>query len=245
MIREIYRQLVTFGMTHAGALGVMGNLQAESGCESCRLQGDYELSRSKSKAYAAKVDSGLMIKHIFMYDACGWGLAQWTYFSRKSALYDYCKQSGASIADLTAQLSFLAKELREYYPNLWTFLCSTNDMYAATKRVCEEFERPAVNNVGARYLMAQTIESELSKETTEPEPTEESYWPPRTVDRNMAGPDIFALQGVLCARGYYKNEMSGRFDGSLEAAVKQFQKDSKLSADGICGPLTWAALVKL
>ncbi|HEY5348673.1 MAG TPA: peptidoglycan-binding protein, partial [Candidatus Lustribacter sp.] len=36
--------------------------------------------------------------------------------------------------------------------------------------------------------------------------------------------------------------ISGAFDASLQTAVKGFQTAQGLTADGVCGPLTWAAL---
>lgn len=38
-----YNHLRKAGLSHAGALGSMGNFEAESGCESVRLQGDYDM----------------------------------------------------------------------------------------------------------------------------------------------------------------------------------------------------------
>lgn len=239
--KDLYEYFVKAGMTPAGALGLLGNLQAESGCEACRIQGDYEISRSRSKAYAEKVDSGEMSVHIFSRDAQGWGLAQWTYWSRKEALYYFCRGRGKSIADEMSQAQFIFKELRDDYPQLLKFLCSTDEMFTATKRVCEEYERPAINNVQARFAMAKSIESELSVET---KPKKESYWPPRTIDKNMSGPDVEVLQAILKARGYGINYISGKFDYLLETAVKAFQKDNLLFEDGVVGPKTWAAITK-
>lgn len=241
MIQTIYDYLIKAGLTHEGALGLMGNLMAESGCESCRLQGDFDISRSRSKTYAAKVDSGEMSVHIFSRDAQGWGLAQWTYWSRKEALYYYVKGKGVSIADESAQLSFILKELREQYFSLLQFLCQTKEMYTACKRVCEEYERPAINNIQARYAMAQSIESELKK-AYKPKETER-YWPPRVVDKNMVGADVMVLQSVLSARGYYKGDINGRFQDQTEAAVKNFQRDSDLVVDGVVGNLTWTKVL--
>lgn len=241
--QDIYSALRTSGMTHEGAMGVMGNLQAESGCEACRLQGDYELSRARSKEYAAKVDSGEISRHVFSRDGMGWGLYQLTFWSRKEGFYDFCKARGESIASENAQLAYMCKELREQYFSLLKFLCSTNEMYTATKRFCEEFERPAINNVQARYSMAQSIEKELAKEPTPNESA--TYWPPRVVDKNMTGVDIMVLQSVLAARGMYKGDITGRFNDQVESAVKNFQKSRGLVVDGVVGPMTWAELVKL
>ena len=236
-MQEIYDVLRGQGMTHAGALGVMGNLQAESGCEACRLQGDYEISRARSREYAAKVDSGEISRHVFSRDAMGWGIYQLTYWSRKEGFYDFCKEKGKSIADLETQLAYLCKEMRTDYFSLFSFLGKTNEMFTACKRVCEEFERPAINNVQARYAMALNIEKELKyKEKA----VDSKYWPPRMIDKNMSGPDVEVLQAILKARGYSINYVSGKFDSLLESQLKAFQSNCGLDADGVCGPLTWA-----
>lgn len=243
--KDLYEYFVKAGMTPAGALGLLGNLQAESGCEACRLQGDFDLTRSRSKAYAEKVDSGEMSVHIFSRDAQGWGLAQWTYWSRKDALFYFCRGRGKSVADEMSQAQFIMKELRDDYPQLLKFLCSTDEMFTATKRVCEEYERPAINNVQARFAMAKSIESELAAlPAHETKPKKETYWPPRTIDKNMSGPDVEVLQAILKARGYEINYISGKFDYLLETAVKAFQKDNLLFEDGVVGPKTWAAITK-
>lgn len=234
--QTIYTRLTAGGLSHAGALGVMGNLQAESGLESCRLQGDYELSRAKSKEYAAKVDSGEISEHIFMYDAQGWGLAQWTLFTRKRSLLRFARQQGKSIGDMGMQLDFLLDEIKTYYPDLLSFLKKTTSIKNAAKRVCEEYERPAVNNIEARYQMALKLETQVKADA---QPVSE-YWPPRTVDKNMRGADVEVLQAILKARGYSIHYISGKFDALLEQEVKAFQSASGLTADGVCGPLTLA-----
>jgi hypothetical protein len=43
----------------------------------------------------------------FMKDKAGYGLAQWTFWSRKQALLDFAKRKGKSIGDLQMQLDFL------------------------------------------------------------------------------------------------------------------------------------------
>lgn len=235
-MQEIYDFLRGQGMTHEGALGVMGNLQAESGCEACRLQGDFELSRTRSKEYAEAVDSGQISRHVFSRDGMGWGIYQITYWSRKEGFYDYCKEKGKSIADLTAQLSYMCKEMRTDYFSLFSFLGTTSEMFTACKRVCEEFERPAINNVQARYAMALAIEKELQQK----EKVVSSFWPPRRLEKGMAGPDVEVLQAILKARGYAINYISGKFDNVTESAVNAFKADNSLGVPGVVGSKTWA-----
>lgn len=58
----------------------------------------------------------------FVHDSAGYGLAQWTFWSRKEALLNYVKATGASIGDLETQLGFLWKELAESYATVLAVL---------------------------------------------------------------------------------------------------------------------------
>ena len=51
------------------------------------------------------------------------------------------------------------------------------------------------------------------------------------------------IQGVLYCRGYDPKGFDGIFGAGCTAAVKAFQTARKLSADGVVGPNTWAALL--
>ena len=240
--QQIYDMLAKSGMTRAGALGVLGNLQDESGCEPCRLQGDYALGRTKSKEYAKMVDTGEISAHIFAGDQQGWGIYQLSYHTRKSGYLAFVKACGASIADLEPQVKYMLQELREQYKGLWKMLCSTSEIYTATARFCAEFERPAINNIQARYAMALAIEAEL-EHPADPQPAASEYWPPRMIDKGMSGPDVEVLQAVLKARGYGINYIGGKFDELLDQEVQRFQKDHNLKMDGVAGPKTWAAIL--
>ena len=49
-------------------------------------------------------------------------------------------------------------------------------------------------------------------------------------------------QKYLKALGYYKGAIDGIFGSQTRSAIKKFQKDNKLTADGICGKKTIAKL---
>ena len=70
--------------------------------------------------------------------------------------------------------------------------------------------------------------------TTRPSGT---YW-----QRGDQGPDVRLLQSSLNQLGYYFGPINGVFDGPTEAAVRQFQRDNGLVADGVVGPDTRAEL---
>jgi N-acetylmuramoyl-L-alanine amidase len=56
------------------------------------------------------------------------------------------------------------------------------------------------------------------------------------------GEDVKKVQQRLKNWGYYKGEVDGIFGSATLAAVKYFQKQNGLAADGIVGPKTAAAL---
>lgn len=95
-----------------GAAGLMGNLYAESGLRSANLEDACEsLLDYDDLAYTKAVDEGGY--QAFTEDSAGYGLAQWTYVTRKEKLYAYATSQGTSIGDLEMQLNFLAQELSE------------------------------------------------------------------------------------------------------------------------------------
>ena len=254
----IYNQLRNSGLSEAGALGLMGNWMAESGLEPNRVEGDFAPGRLLSTAYVDDLKQGRLGKAQFARDQKGFGLAQWTYFSRKEALYDFWKSSGAEgIDDLRMQVEFAVHELSTggEYAALWNVLKTTDDIWTATDKICRQYERPYYNNVDSRYQYAKVLEKELMNAgegqmaeepipaPAQPSPAVESYWPPRMVDKNMKGPDVAALQGLLYARGRYQGELNGEFDDKLENAVRGFQTEHGLTVDGIVGPQTWGALL--
>ena len=86
-------------MNSYGAAGLMGNLFAESGLNSTNLQNSYEKKLGYTDSiYTMAVDNGSYTN--FIKDKAGYGLAQWTYWSRKQNLYNFAKESNASIGDL-------------------------------------------------------------------------------------------------------------------------------------------------
>ncbi len=138
----IWRFLKSQGITDAGAAGLMGNLFAESGLNPKNLQNTYETTLGYTdETYTAAVDSGKYTN--FIYDRAGYGLAQWTHWSRKQALLAFCKAVSSSIGDINAQLRFLIKELSESFQGILVTLMSATSVHEASDAVLLQFERPA------------------------------------------------------------------------------------------------------
>lgn len=126
-----------------GVAGLMGNLYAESGLRANNLQNSYEKSLGMSdEKYTTAVDNGSYTN--FAKDSAGYGLAQWTFHTRKAALLTYAKSVGASIGSLDMQLNFLYKELSENYKtSVLAVLKSVKSVREASDVVLTKFERPA------------------------------------------------------------------------------------------------------
>lgn len=242
-------------MTEAGALGVVGNFQCESNCEPGRLEGDFSPYRTASKTYVQGVNSGAISRQQFSHDGRGFGLYQLTFWSRKQEYYDFCKASGGSIDSAELQTRFAIKEMRRDFPKLWAFLTQTNDIFTACSRICREFERPAVNNIDARFAAAKRIQNEIdldawqdgSEPTPTPEPTPQvdHSLRLRVTDEHCAGwAEASLVQALLICRGFDLHVVDGSWDDEDIDAVKAFQRENGLVADGIVGNLTWAKLLE-
>lgn len=253
--QSIYFKLVEAGMSPVGACAMMGNMQAESGMRANNAQDGYGYT---DEGYTAKVDAG----QLNFIDGIGYGLCQWTYGPRKLKLLQFARSRGVSVGNEDMQVDFCVWELRSEYPALWLYLCDATGVYEAAERICREYERPAVNNVEERARYANEFYMTLggmavpetgagdypSAATGGSSPDKgslnaEVYWPPRTLELGMYGPDVVALQGLLIAHGYPAG-VSGTFDNATRFKTMAFQAEHGLVGDGIVGSLTWAALTK-
>ena len=144
------------GYTKEGAAGLMGNLDAESGIIPNNLQNTYNDKFGVSDdEYTNSVNNRTRSKSSFSNDSAGYGLAQWTYNSRKEGLYDYTINQGKSIADLAGQLDWLSKELATSYSSVGDLLRTTTSVNAASDKVLEDFENPQNKNYDDRRQRSQ------------------------------------------------------------------------------------------
>lgn len=205
----IYDKLRAAGLTHSGVCGVMGNLMAESSMIANIAQRG--MTKLTDKEYTDKYDN---YPTTCYRDGVGYGLAQWTYWSRKQELFEFANAKGVSVGDEAMQVEFVIHELRKDYSGLFSFLCETDDLYAATDRVCREYERPAFNNVDRRYNFAKVFSDDLA-------PTEAVESTGSWIKPDLS---VLALQAVLVGNGY-PVEVTGVKDANFLAVMREFLKD--------------------
>ena len=153
-----------------GVAGLMGNLRAESSFKSSNLQGAYEKKLSHTdESYTMAVDNGQYTKDQFVYDSAGYGLAQWTYWSRKKALYEYLKAANRSIGDLQGQLEYLIKEIKTY-TKVWNTLLNAKTVEEASTSVVLYYEKPASKDSpetqAKRASYGETVYQKFAKNAT-------------------------------------------------------------------------------
>ena len=134
------------GFTPAGAAGVMGNLQKESGMKPNNLEDIYNKQLGMSdEQYTSAVDSGSYSRAKFISDhnkancGAGYGLPQFTYYNLKEALYDIAKSKGVSISDVGAQLDAIAQTVDS---GLVEKLRTTNSVKEASDLWLTKYEKP-------------------------------------------------------------------------------------------------------
>ena len=151
--------LKSSGFTDYAAAGIYANLQAESGLKSTNLQNSYEKKLGMNdETYTTAVDSGTYDN--FVHDSAGYGLAQWTYWSRKQALLQYARSKGKSIGDKTMQMEFLVREMSKA---LVTKLNASKSASEAAKIFMLEFEKPGDQSIAAQNKRAQMAEDALKR----------------------------------------------------------------------------------
>lgn len=158
---KIWNFLISKGLNKCGAAGLMGNLQAESGLRPNNLQNSYEKKLNMTDdAYTQAVDKGTYSN--FVRDSAGYGLAQWTYWSRKQNLLDFAKSRKSSIGDLEMQLEFLYKEISNY-KNVISVLKNAKTVLEASNAVLFGYERPANQSAAVQKTRASYSEMFFKK----------------------------------------------------------------------------------
>lgn len=239
---DLYSKCLWLGMSFAGAAGCVANILFESGGRADNLEDTANSRFGISDAeYVRQVDA----EERSFFDSAGFGYCQWTTGDRKAHLLDYCKKRGKSIADSDTQFLFMAQEMRNEYPHVWSILIHGTDPYEAGSVMCMEYEIPANKEAESKVRGNKAVEIYKECSGTEPVvPQKESFWPPRMIDKGMRGADVSVLQAILVARGYSVTSISGLFDASTDKAVRKFQKDNGLVVDGVVGNNTWTALLR-
>lgn len=228
----------TKGFTDCGIAGLMGNIYVESGFNPQNLEGKGNNAlKMTDDEYTKAVDSGAYSYDLFQRDTHGFGLVQWTYHTRKAALFNYAKKCNKSIGDLNMQLEFLYGELKGY-PSVFKALQTATTVREASDIVMLQYERPYDQSEKARKGRAEYGEAiyyEFCKKLVDVKLP--------VLRKRCSGDSVKALQILLNGLGYDCGKADGEFGDKTEKAVIAFQKKNRLDADGIVGKDTWTVIL--
>lgn len=196
-----------------GVAGLMGNLYAESALRSNNLQQTYEKKLGMTDtSYTTAVDKGTYSN--FVKDSAGYGLAQWTYWSRKEALLKFAQSTKKSIGDFDMQLNFLWKELSENYKGVVTDLKGATTVLAASNSVLLKFERPANQDASVQAKRAEYGQKYYDKYASK---SVETPAPVKPVE----SPTLkFSVGAIVKFAGGKHYKSSGTSDGTTVKASK-------------------------
>lgn len=167
--KAVWDNLMTYINNPIGVAALMGNLFAESGIVPYRCEKDNNSTNKflASKNYTKDVDSGVVSENAFvnggLYEGKpGYGLAQWSYYSRKQALYNMWKNGNYdSIGNIDLALAYLKSELETHgYNDTLSVLQNATDIRAASNHVLFYFENPTLQGQEVqdkRYAYSQDI----------------------------------------------------------------------------------------
>jgi len=142
--QKIWNKLLDLTGSKNFTAAIMGNMQAESALRANNVQNSYESAVGNDTTYTAKIDNLSYPRNSFANDKAGYGLIQWTYHTRKAALYDYWQESGyKSIGDPLMQCEFCVKELKQSYNSIWLLAGTATSIEDLTRIICTKYERPA------------------------------------------------------------------------------------------------------
>ena len=251
--QTIYNALRAGGLSRVGVCAMMGNMAMESALISTNVEDRCKVS---DEVYTREVDNGTISKDQFIHDSYGYGLCQWTFYARKENLYDFAQQYQVSIGDEEMQCNFCIKELKNENAGLYNFLCVTDNIAEAAKRICAEYERPAYNNFADRINAAQKYFNLLAANDTSSNDTgcSENTCPiepgddtiiidVRVLRKGDLGRDVFMLQCGLFDMGFDCGMPDGDFGVNTEEAVRELQRKYDLEDDGIVEEATWEVVL--
>lgn len=139
-----------------GVAGLMGNLWAESHCCPFELEThesqytycwDYTVNNVRTLTSATDFANQYYGSYQYQgqtYYAKGFGLAQWTYSTRKIALYNYVYngKDHTYLGDMERDAHFLVEELQNSYPSVWNTLQNCTSIEQASDKVLMDYESP-------------------------------------------------------------------------------------------------------
>ncbi len=223
-----------------GVAGILGNLYAESALNPMNLQNGFERKLGMTdEQYTKAVDDGTYKD--FATDNAGYGLAQWTYGSRKKNLEGFAKTIHESVGNLFLQINFIMLELSNYSVVLKKLREATS-IAEATSAMYYQYEKPASSKSGSEKAVTKRCEfaQQFYDELHDVACGEDWHFEYPVLSSGSSGDAVTELQKHLVALGYNIGEhgVDGKYGTATKKAVAAFQEKCSVYSDGKAGAVT-------
>lgn len=141
LVKPFTEYFLSKGVTINGICSMLANLYAESALYPTNLQNSYNKKWNiTDEEYTRQIDEH---KRNFE-DGAGYGLCQWTYYSRKRNLLKLATDRDVSVGSAHIQFEYLYWELTNKYRSVWNVITNpASTISDCTRRFMLDFERPA------------------------------------------------------------------------------------------------------
>lgn len=238
--RRIWAFFAGKGLSPYAIAGLMGNLYAESALRPNNLQNSFERKlKMTDKGYTAVVNSGTYTN--FVNDGAGYGLAQWTYHTRKKALLKYAQAQKKSIDDLGMQLDFLWQELQGYRKSMAALRAGTS-IKTVSDAILTDFEKPADQSAGVknrRANLGREIYDRQAGAGKQPEDTKKAaftlqigaFSAEENAEKRRRQLENKGVDARIVKRGNFWKVWAGEFETAAEASAgREALRKKKVSA---------------
>ena len=235
----IYYKLLNNINNVYGVCGLMGNLYAESHVVPFIKQGDVPPTNT-SIEYSQNVSNGNISEYTFVNSGGGYGLAQWTYYTRKQRLYNLFKNNRNiydSIGNTDLGIDFLLQELQSDYVRVYNVLKNATNIRTASDAVLHKFESPADQSVGVELLRNAYSEYYFSRYSDQPVPPTPPEPPTPSENYLSVNPKIvdgkagmyFTVYATIYGTGtiLWTSSENVQFIGGTSLGINCFLKDNK------------------
>lgn len=161
---QIWNALSAFIGNDYGVAGLMGNLYAESSLIPGRVENDFTSGYTVSQEYTNKLNNGQVTREEFRNNTVppqisgygpGYGLAQWTYYTRKYNYYDFFTEGQHGQAgSVEFDTWFLIWELQTDFSSVYNTLVNATSVRQASDKVLHDFENPAEQGTSVEIVRA-------------------------------------------------------------------------------------------
>lgn len=159
---KIWNFFKSKGLNDYACAGILGNANAESGLRPNNLQDTYQRKLNMTdEEYTKAVDNGTY--NNFIYDAAGYGIFQFTYWTLKKGLLEYARSTNRSIGNLEMQLEYSWQTFEKNYSSMLNILKTATSVLEASNAVLLKFECPADQSVSIQNKRASYGQSYYDK----------------------------------------------------------------------------------